>query len=121
LGCAHDRQSRTEYGIDRIHPVFVQRSTVMSTHPQTLNSHGELLANLPGILGFYPNDSLILAFFVDDEGIDTLRLGPVARFDLDEAVDKLTESRERFAAWINHLELDAVIAYVISDDVMQPI
>ena len=91
----------------------------MSTHPQTLNSHGEILANLPGILGFYPNDSLILAFFVDDEDIDTLRLGPVARFDLDEAVEKLTESRERFAAWIDHLELDAVIAYVISDDMVQ--
>lgn len=93
----------------------------MSTHPQTLNSHGELLANLPGILGFYPNDSLILAFFVNDQGIDTLRLEPVARFDLDEAVEKLTESRERFTAWINHLELDAVIAYMISDDMVQPV
>ncbi|WP_258562616.1 DUF4192 domain-containing protein [Corynebacterium sanguinis] len=38
----------------------------MSTHPQRLNSPGEILANLPGILGFYPNYSLILAFFVDD-------------------------------------------------------
>ena len=65
-GCAYDRQSRTEYGIDRKQPVFVQRSTVMSTHPQRLNSPGEILANLPGILGFYPNYSLILAFFVDD-------------------------------------------------------
>lgn len=64
----------------------------MSTHSHTLASHGEILANLPGILGFYPNNSLILAFFVDDEGVDTVRLGPVARFDLDEAVEKLTES-----------------------------
>ena len=53
----------------------------MSTHSHTLASHGEILANLPGILGFYPNNSLILAFFVDDEGVDTVRLGPVARFD----------------------------------------
>lgn len=93
----------------------------MSTHSHTLASHGEILANLPGILGFYPNNSLILAFFVDDEGVDTVRLGPVARFDLDEAVEKLTESRERFAAWVHHLELDAVIAYMISDDIAQPI
>ncbi|WP_133065274.1 DUF4192 family protein, partial [Corynebacterium hadale] len=50
----------------------------MSTHSHTLASHGEILANLPGILGFYPNNSLILAFFVDDEGVDTVRLGPVA-------------------------------------------
>lgn len=34
----------------------------MSTHPQTLNSHGEILANFPGVLGFYPQDSLVLAF-----------------------------------------------------------
>ena len=93
----------------------------MSTHSHTLASHGEILANLPGILGFYPNNSLILAFFVDDEGADTIRLGPVARFDLDEAVEKLTESRERFAAWVHHLELDAVIAYMISDDIAQPV
>ena len=93
----------------------------MSTHSHTLASHGEILANLPGILGFYPNNSLILAFFVDDEGVDTVRLGPVARFDLDEAVEKLTESRERFAAWVHHLELDAVIAYMISDDIAQPV
>nr|WP_259797655.1 DUF4192 domain-containing protein [Corynebacterium appendicis] len=93
----------------------------MSTHSHTLASHGEILANLPGILGFYPNNSLILAFFVDDEGVDTVRLGPVARFDLDEAVAKLTESRERFAAWVHHLELDAVIAYMISDDIAQPV
>ncbi|WCZ38229.1 hypothetical protein CJEDD_03045 [Corynebacterium jeddahense] len=31
----------------------------MSTHSHTLASHGEILANLPGILGFYPNNSLI--------------------------------------------------------------
>ncbi|KAA8735765.1 DUF4192 domain-containing protein, partial [Corynebacterium tuscaniense] len=93
----------------------------MSTHSHTLASHGEILANLPGILGFYPNNSLILAFFVDDEGVDTVRLGPVARFDLDETVEKLNESRERFAAWVHHLELDAVIAYMISDDIAQPV
>lgn len=61
----------------------------------------------------------MLAFFLGDEDTESLRLGPVARFDLDQAVGKLTESRERFAAWINHLELDAVIAYVISDDLVQ--
>ena len=49
LGYACDRQSRAEYGIDHIHPVFVQRSTAMSTHSHTLASHGEILANLPGI------------------------------------------------------------------------
>ena len=36
-------------------------------------------------------------------------------------MEKLTESRERFAAWVDHLELDAVIAYMISDDIAQPV
>ena len=93
----------------------------MSTYSQTLTSHGEILANIPGILGFYPQNALILAFIVDDEGVDTLRLGSVAQFDLDEAVEKLTESRDRFPAWTNHLELDAAIAYVIRNDMAQPI
>lgn len=40
----------------------------MSTYSQTLTSYGEILANIPGILGFYPQNALILAFIVDDEG-----------------------------------------------------
>ena len=36
-------------------------------------------------------------------------------------MEKLTESRDRFPAWTNHLELGAAIAYVISDDMAQPI
>lgn len=91
----------------------------MSAHSQTLHSHGEILANLPGILGFYPQDSLVLAFFSCDEDTETLTLGPIARLDLDGAIQQLTEDREKFAAWTQTLDLNAVAAYVVTDDMVE--
>lgn len=48
--------------------------------PQTLNSHGEILANFPGILGFYPQDSLVLALGND---VGAVRPSRVSRFFAD--------------------------------------
>ena len=49
-----------------------------------LSSPGQFAANLPGILGFYPHDSVIFAAF-DATGEDNrFRLGPVIRLDLDD-------------------------------------
>lgn len=86
---------------------------------QTLSSHGDLLANMPGILGFYPQNSLVLAFFERDKDTNSLRLGPLARFDLDGATQRLTEDRDKFAAWSEALDLSAVAAYVITDDLIE--
>ena len=86
---------------------------------QTLSSHGDLLANIPGILGFYPQNSLVLAFFERDKDTNSLRLGPLARFDLDGATQRLTEDRDKFAAWSEALDLSAVAAYVITDDLIE--
>ncbi|KQB84275.1 DUF4192 family protein [Corynebacterium oculi] len=91
----------------------------MSTYSQTLTSHGEILANIPGILGFYPQNSLVLAFFERDDDTRSVSLGPLARFDLDGAIQQLTEDRDKFTAWTEALDLDVVAAYVITDDMVE--
>ncbi|WP_296202813.1 DUF4192 domain-containing protein [uncultured Corynebacterium sp.] len=88
----------------------------MSTYSQTLTSHGEILANIPGILGFYPHNSLVLAFFEPDGDTHGMHLGPLARLDLDDAVETLLDNRSQFAALSGSLSTDAVIAYVVSSD-----
>ena len=86
----------------------------MSTYSQTLTSHGEILANIPGILGFYPQNSLVLAFFERDADARGLHLGPLARLDLDDAVETLVNNQAQFSAWTDRLSTDAVIAYVVN-------
>lgn len=88
----------------------------MSTYSQTLTSHGDILANIPGILGFYPQDSLVLAFFDRNDDAPGLHLGPLARLDLDDAIETLTANQSQFAAWSGRVNTDAVIAYVVSPD-----
>lgn len=88
----------------------------MSTYSQTLTSHGDILANIPGILGFYPQNSLVLAFFDRNSDTPGLHLGPLARLDLDDAVQTLTANQSQFAAWSGRVNADAVIAYVINAD-----
>lgn len=55
----------------------------MTTHSTPLHDPGHLLANLPAIFGFYPQESLVLAAF-DNVGGSRYRLGPVLRLDLDD-------------------------------------
>ncbi|MGV0432305.1 DUF4192 domain-containing protein [Corynebacterium sp. 20_84] len=88
----------------------------MSAYSQTLTSHGDILANIPGILGFYPQDSLVLAFFKHDEDSPHLALSPLARLDLDDAVETLINNKDQFTAWSEQLGTDAVIAYVVNAD-----
>ncbi|CAB0834180.1 hypothetical protein FRC0306_00434 [Corynebacterium diphtheriae] len=88
----------------------------MSTYSQTLTSHGDILANIPGILGFYPQDSLVLAFFKRAEDSPQLSLSPLARLDLDDAVETLIDNQAQFTAWSDRINADAVIAYVINAD-----
>lgn len=86
----------------------------MTTYSQTLTSHGEILANIPGILGFYPQDSLVLAFFERNDDTPGLHLGPLARLDLDDAVETLIDNQQQFSALSDRDNTDAIIAYVIS-------
>lgn len=88
----------------------------MSTYSQTLTSHGEILANIPGILGFYPQDSLVLAFFKRNGDSPQLSLSPLARLDLDDAIETLVNNQAQFSTWTDRLNTDAVIAYVVNAD-----
>lgn len=88
----------------------------MSTYSQTLTSHGEILANIPGILGFYPQDSLVLAFFERNSDTPGLHLGPLARLDLDDAVETLIDNQAQFSALSDRDNTDAIIAYVVNSD-----
>lgn len=79
---------------------------------------GTLLANIPGILGFYPHDSVVFAVFthpelsedVDGEAGTSFDLGPVLRIDI---------SRLRYlpdlGASIDELNPAYVFAFIISD------
>ena len=88
----------------------------MTTYSQTLTSHGDILANIPGILGFYPQNSLVLAFFERNSDTPGLHLGPLARLDLDDAVETLVNNQTQFSAWTDRVNTDAVIAYVVNSD-----
>lgn len=88
----------------------------MTTYSQTLTSHGDILANIPGILGFYPHNSLVLAFFDRNSDTPGLHLGPLARLDLDDAVETLIDNQQQFTALSDRVNADAVIAYVVSAD-----
>lgn len=88
----------------------------MSTYSQTLTSHGDILANIPGILGFYPQDSLVITFFERNSDTDDLHLGPLARLDLDGAVETLVSNQNQFTAWSDRVNADAIVVYVVSED-----
>ncbi len=88
----------------------------MSTYSQTLTSHGEILANIPGILGFYPQNSLVIAFFERNDDTPGLHLGPLARLDLDDAVETLIDNQAQFTALSDRDNADAIIAYAVSSD-----
>ncbi len=88
----------------------------MSTYSQTLTSHGEILANIPGILGFYPQNSLVIAFFERNSDTPGLHLGPLARLDLNDAVETLVNNRNQFTALSDRDNADSIIAYVINSD-----
>lgn len=93
----------------------------MPAHSQALVTHGDILANIPAILGFYPQDALVLTFLVKNDESNGLVLGPIARLDLDEAVEGLKTDADRLPEWIDMHELEAVTAYVISNDLVQAV
>lgn len=60
------------------------------TNSSTLRTPGQLLSNIPGILGFYPSDSIVLMAFEESDG--ALTLGPTLRFDIADVSSTLTEA-----------------------------
>ncbi|GJN42325.1 DUF4192 domain-containing protein [Corynebacterium ammoniagenes] len=60
------------------------------TNSSTLRTPGQLLANIPGILGFYPSDSIVLMAFEENNG--DLALGPTLRFDISDLSSTLADA-----------------------------
>ena len=60
------------------------------TNSSILQTPGQLLANIPGILGFYPSDSIVLMAFEESEG--DLTLGLTLRFDIADLSATLTKA-----------------------------
>jgi len=79
----------------------------MTTPYMLGNDLGALLAEIPGILGFYPTDSLVVLGLVHEEGTRH-RIGPVVRCDLD--ADAVRET----AAAIETLDLHAHFAVLVT-------
>lgn len=88
-------------------------------HSQNVQHHGGLLANIPAILGFYPKDSVVVALAVSDDN-DVFTLGPVARLDLDEAVDLFRDSYDSLTEWFDRVGAVAAMVYVVSDKYSDP-
>lgn len=89
----------------------------MTTSTAALQSPGQLIANLPAILGFYPHDSVIFAAFRHTGFDNRFLLGPIMRVDLDDLA-VLPE----VASSLDHDEYDVVFAVIITkrnDDELQ--
>lgn len=82
-----------------------------SQPPSLLGTPGEILANVPGILGFYPEESLVLATFFRKGDTAHHTLGPVLRVDLDD-VDLLPD----IATALEPVEPDLIFAFIITAD-----
>ncbi|GAB3694837.1 DUF4192 domain-containing protein [Corynebacterium nasicanis] len=81
----------------------------MTTATTALTSPGQIAANLPGILGFYPHDSLVFVTFTVAETAHRYELGPVLRIDLDQ-LDILPE----LARAIDDTHPDMVFGYIVT-------
>ncbi|QGU07591.1 hypothetical protein COCCU_08335 [Corynebacterium occultum] len=69
----------------------------------------ELLANLPGILGFFPRESLVLTTFNQVPNSRRYLLGPVMRLDLGD-----TQALEEVGQVLSREEPDLVFGFLIS-------
>lgn len=81
----------------------------MTAATSSLTSPGQIAANLPGILGFYPQDSLVIATFTRLGG-DNFELGPVLRIDIDD-LDHLPD----LSRTIDDLDEDLVFGFLVTE------
>jgi hypothetical protein len=81
-----------------------------------IDEFGELIAGIPGLLGFVPTDSLVLATF---SGRDDFRLGPTIRVDLPLARDRLALVQQLRGA-LRQNEVVAVAAVVVGGGSADP-
>lgn len=78
---------------------------------EIFDSPGQLLANLPGFLGFYPQDSIVLVAVVPNAGDPALNcLGPLIRINISHS-NQLAEVLGIF----NGITTIAIFGFVISE------
>lgn len=77
-----------------------------------MGTPGDLIANIPGILGFFPTESIVFAAMFQDGQSTRYNLGPVVRIDVHE-LDLLPE----VGAALQSVEADLIFAFVISEKV----
>lgn len=80
----------------------------MTTPTTCTPSH--LLANLPGILGFYPRESVVFTAFENTPEPNRFLLGPVLRVDIDD-LELLPEVGKSLSG----SDFDLIFAFVITD------
>lgn len=82
-----------------------------SSRAVSVTSPGELFANIPGLLGFYPQESVIFITLTLREGSNQMaESGPIIRMDLDE-LQALPEVQDI----VHSVTIDYVIALIISE------
>lgn len=88
---------------------MIQAMTSTSSPAQC--TPADILANLPGILGFYPRESIVFATFDQTGTAHRFQLGPVLRIDLADHPDLIPEVGASLAA----VDPDLVFAFVITE------
>jgi len=76
---------------------------------QSLASPGQIAANLPGILGYYPNESLVFVTFHATDELHQFLLGPVLRIDIDDL-----HILPHVAETLRGMEADLVMGFVVT-------
>lgn len=85
--------------------------SVPSSRAVSVTSPGELFANVPGLLGFYPQESVIfITLALRDGSSQMAESGPIIRMDLDE-LHALPEVHDI----VRSATIDYVIALIISE------
>lgn len=77
-----------------------------------MGTPGDLIANIPGILGFFPTESIVFTAMFQEGQSTRYNLGPVVRIDVHE-LDLLPE----VGAALQSVEADLIFAFVISEKV----
>lgn len=95
----------------------------MSTHsqptPTTIGSIGHLIAELPGVFGFLPADSVVIIPMVATDNTSKATLGPILRYDITETRDTDNERGilTNIATHLHEHEIKETYILVINDTV----
>src|SRR5699024_12624325 len=76
-----------------------------------LGTPGDLIANIPGILGFYPTESVVLTVMFREGESTRHTLGPVVRFNI-EGLDLLPDVGRA----IESTDADLIFCFIITED-----